>query len=439
LYAPYHGYGGPDGLKRLVDALHQSGIAVLLDVVYNHLGPSGNYLSQYGPYFTDRFRTPWGEAVNFCEAGSDEVRNYFIDNAVMWLRDYHFDGLRLDAVHAIMDTSAVHFLEELAVRVRDLEGELGRPLWLIAESDWNDPRVIRPIEAGGYGLSAQWSDDYHHAIHTVLTGERSGYYADFGTLRQLAKAIEKGFVYDGQHSVYRGRRHGRELDPALKSKLICCLQNHDQIGNRATGNRITSQMSMDRVKIGAALVLLGPFTPLLFQGEEWGASTPFAYFTNHQEAELARAVSEGRRREFAAFGWFPASIPDPQDRATFERSKLNWAEAAESPHREMLEWYRQLIALRRNSRELQSTEAKVTLNEAEEVLVMQRGGIAVMCNFSSCVRTVRPGGGADLLLRSSADTMHQGDASVLSPSSVTVVAVRSEAPALSAEAEFATA
>ena len=346
LFAPHHSYGGPTGLVRFVDACHGRGLAVLFDVVYNHLGPSGNYLAQFGPYFTDRYTTPWGAAVNFDGPGSDEVRRFFIDNAMMWLRDYHGDGLRLDAVHAIVDTSAWHFLEQLKSEVDTLARDQGRPLVVIAESDLNDPRLVTPRQYGGYGLDAQWNDDFHHALHAVLTGERAGYYSDFGELSDLAHAVRHGFVYDGRYSRHRGRRHGRRPDGLASRRFLGYLQNHDQVGNRAGGERSSALMSLSRLKIAAALVLLSPFVPLLFQGEEWGASTPFQYFTDHPDAELGQAVSNGRRREFAASGWDEAEVPDPQDPATFRRSQLDWSERDRAPHAELLDWHRRLIALR---------------------------------------------------------------------------------------------
>src|SRR5581483_2227531 len=298
LYAAHHAYGGPDGLKRLVDACHGRGLAVLLDVVYNHLGPSGNYLARYGPYFTDRHRTPWGDAVNYDDAGSNEVRRFVVDNALMWLRDYRIDGLRLDAVHAIYDSSATHVLEELQKEVDALSAREQRPLVLIAESDLNDPRLVRAREAGGYGLAAQWSDDFHHAVHALLTGERQGYYEDFGRMADLAAALERAFVYAGRRSAHRGRRHGRTPIGIPAQRFVAFAHNHDQIGNRAQGDRLSHLAGTRRAMIAAALVLTSPFVPLLFQGEEWGASTPFLYFTDHDDPDLARAVSEGRRREF---------------------------------------------------------------------------------------------------------------------------------------------
>ncbi|HEY8324886.1 MAG TPA: malto-oligosyltrehalose trehalohydrolase, partial [Ktedonobacterales bacterium] len=312
LYAPQNTYGGPDGLKRLVDACHARGLAALLDVVYNHLGPSGNYLSRFGPYFTDEYKTPWGMAINLDGAGSDEVRRFLCDNALMWLRDYHFDGLRLDAIHALYDRSATHLLEQMASEVAALEAQTGRHFALIAESDLNDPRVVRSREAGGFGLAAQWSDDFHHALQAALTGERDGYYADFGSLADVAHAWRHAYVYEGRYSVARQRWHGRPTGGLPASRFVVFSQNHDHIGNRKLGERTAALLSPGRLRIAAALVCLAPYIPLLFQGEEWGASAPFLYFTDHQDAALGQAVREGRRREFAAFGWAPERIPDPQ-------------------------------------------------------------------------------------------------------------------------------
>lgn len=385
LYAPHHEYGGPEGLKRLVNASHESGLSVILDVVYNHLGPAGNYLGRFGPYFTHHYATPWGEAVNLDGPDSDEVRRFFIDNALMWLRDYHMDGLRIDAIHAILDTSAVHFLEQLADEVETLEAELGRHLILIAESDLNDPRGVRPREIGGYGLDAQWNEDFHHALHAALTREQSGYYQDFGRLADLAKVLTQGFVYDGRYSRYRHRRHGRTAAGISGHRFIGCLQNHDQVGNRALGERTSHLLSPEQLKIGAALVLAGPFVPMLFQGEEWGASTPFLYFTEHAETELGEAVKRGRREEFAAFGWNPDDIPDPQAEETFIKSKLDWDELKRTPHHALLDWHRSLIRLRRRLPALtdgRMENTSVHSDEAARWLVMTRGSVSVVCNFS---------------------------------------------------------
>ncbi len=385
LNAPHHAYGGPDALKRLVNACRRRGLAVILDVVYNHLGPDGNYLRMFGPYFTGRYSTPWGEAVNLDGPESDQVRRFFIDNALMWFRDYHMDGLRIDAVHAIFDTSAVHFLEQLAAETRKLEAELDRPLLLIAESDLNDPRIIRSPEAGGYGIHAQWNEDFHHALHAVLTGEQDGYYQDFGQLEDLASVLTRGFVYDGKYSKYRRRFHGRSAVDLPAHRFICCLQNHDQIGNRAAGDRISRSISQGLLKIGAAVVLTSPFIPMLFQGEEWAASTPFLYFTDHQDPDLAEAVRKGRREEFAGFDWEPHQIPDPQSEQTFRKSKLNWNELSKSPHNEMFQWHRSLIRLRRNTPDLLNDDlnnARVDFDEKRRWMIIKRNHAITACNFS---------------------------------------------------------
>jgi maltooligosyltrehalose trehalohydrolase len=386
LYAPHHAYGTPDDLKALVNACHTKGLAVLLDVVYNHFGPVGNYVDRFGPYLTSAYKTPWGSAVNLDHTGSYEVRRFFSDNALMWLRDYHFDGLRLDAVHAFIDHSAIHFLEYLATEVDAFASQIGRHLVLIAESDLNDPRIVRSREAHGYGIDAQWSDDFHHALHAVLTGERSGYYEDFGSLAQLAKALQHAYVYDGIYSRHRGRIHGRPAIGLPEHRFLGYAQNHDQIGNRARGERLGHLVSLGRQKIAAALVLLSPFVPMLFQGEEFGASSPFLYFSQHEEPEIARLVSEGRKREFAAFGWDPDQIPDPQDPETFQRSKLNWDELDKEPHATLLEWHKHLIELRRNH---PASKVDVTIDESAQSLVMKRGDIEVACNLNTGSITIR--------------------------------------------------
>ncbi|HEX8802634.1 MAG TPA: malto-oligosyltrehalose trehalohydrolase, partial [Acidimicrobiales bacterium] len=391
LWAPHAAYGGPDGLKRLVDACHARGLGVVLDVVYNHVGPGGNVLGRYGPYFTARHRTNWGDAVNVDGPGSDAVRAFIVDNALMWLRDHHIDGLRLDAVHAILDDSATHVLEQLAGAVRRLAAQLGRPLWLIAESDRNDPRYVRPPVAGGYGLDAAWADEWHHALHAVLTGERDGYYEDFGSLALLAKALRQAWVYDGTYSPHRDRVHGRPPTGLDGDRFVVSAQNHDQIGNRARGERLAHLVSSGRAAAAAALLLTAPFTPLLFQGEEWGASTPFLYFTDHADPGLGRAVSDGRRREFAAFGWDPADVPDPEDPATFARSRLRWDEAGRSPHAALLDWHRRLVALRRARPELTDgrlAAVDVAFDEGEGWLVIGRGAVSVAVNLAGGARSV---------------------------------------------------
>jgi maltooligosyltrehalose trehalohydrolase len=429
LWAPHHAYGGPEGLKCLVDACHARGLAVILDVVYNHLGPAGNYLARFGPYSTDRYRTPWGDAVNLDGPGSDEVRRFFCDNALMWLRDYHMDGLRVDAAHAIVDTSAVHVLEQLVEEVDALEAALGRHLVLIAESDLNDPRVIRPRDAGGYGIDAQWADDFHHALHTVLTGERDGYYADFGTLADLAKALEQAFVYDWRYSSFRRRWHGKSPAGLSGHRFVVCLQNHDQIGNRARGDRSSHLVGVERLKIGAALVLTAPFIPLLFQGEEWGASTPFQYFTDHDDPELARSVSEGRRREFAAFGWRPEDVPDPQAPGTFERSKLDWSEPGREPHASLLDWHRQLIRLRRELAVLSDgrlDRLRVRFDEAARWLAVDRGSVVVACNLGKQpVRVPLERSGLRVRLASGGGVELAAKGAELAPESVAVLVAES--------------
>ncbi len=384
LWAPHAAYGGPDGLKRLVDACHARGLGVILDVVYNHLGPDGNYLPQFGNYFTDRHHTPWGQALNFDGPDSDEVRRFVIDNALMWLRDYHMDALRLDAADLIMDNSAVHILEQMAEEVQMLENQTRRQRYLIAESDLNAPRMIRPPDIGGYGLDAHWCDDFHHALHTVLSGESTGYYRDFGEIAQLAKSLTNAYVYDGEYSSFRQRTHGRPPTDVPAYRFVCFLQNHDQIGNRARGDRISHITRMDRAKIGAALVLTAPFIPMLFMGEEWAASTPFLYFTDHTDQELGQAITQGRRKDFAYFGWEPDEVPDPQSLETFERSMLNWDEVNHKPHAGVLKWYQDLIALRARLPYLSDGSFEfinVDFDEDESWLVMTRGPVLVAVNF----------------------------------------------------------
>lgn len=346
-FAPQNSYGGPKGLKRLVDACHRNGLAVILDVVYNHLGPEGNYLGDFGPYFTDRYRTPWGDAVNLDGPCSDEVRRYFVENALSWLRNYHIDGLRLDAVHHIYDFGARHFLKELATAVRREERRTGRALAIIAESDLNDPRLVTSPERGGDGLDAQWCDDFHHALHALLTGERSGYYADFGEVSHLARALSDGYVYTGQHSRHRCRRHGAPpfLIPAFR--FIVSGQNHDQVGNRAGGERLTTLVSREKLRLAAATVMLSPFVPLLFMGEEYGETVPFPYFVSFADQELVEAVRLGRREEFEGFGWEGVSIPDPQNEETFRRGVIDPERRHDPQHAELFSFYRELIRLRR--------------------------------------------------------------------------------------------
>ncbi len=390
-YAVHEPYGGPEGLKRFVDACHDRGLGVVMDVVYNHLGPAGNYLAEFGPYLTDAHTTPWGAAVNLDREGSDEVRRYVLDNALMWLRDYHVDGLRLDAVHALVDERATHLLEELSVEVEALAAQLRKPLFLVAESDLNDARMVASREAGGQGLDAQWADDVHHALHANLTGETAGYYADFHGLPQLAKALTGVFVHDGTWSSFRGRRHGRPVPTTFSgARFVAYLQDHDQVGNRATGDRITATLSDGLLKVGAALVLTSPYTPMLWMGEEWAAGTPWQFFSDH-EGELGEAVRRGRRAEFARHGWAMEEIPDPQAESTMRASTLDWSELDDERHAAHLAWTRDLIALRRQRPELSDgrrDRVAVTCAEDGTWLVLCRSTVAVVCNLGRERQTV---------------------------------------------------
>ena len=416
LFAPFAPYGTPAELAAFVNACHAHGLAVLLDVVYNHLGPDGNYLAHYGPYFTDRYRTGWGAAINYDGPHSDQVRRFVIDNALMWLRDYGFDGLRLDAVHAIFSFEAVHVLEELSIAVKALGKELRRSFVLIAESDLNDPRLVHALASGGYGLDAHWSDDFHHAIHRYFTGESNGYYADFQGLRDVATALRDGYVYQGQYSVHRGRRHGRAPLGVAAHQLVVSAQNHDQVGNRAQGERLSMLLEVPELKAIAALTLLAPFVPLLFQGEEWGAHTPFLYFTDHQDQELGRMVAEGRTREFSAFGW-QGPVPNPQDPATFARSKLDWSELSEPSHAELLDWYRQLIRLRRDQvkmpaeSRIDSPKPEIKFDAAADWLTFVHNGVLAIFNLGDVPRRISlPHGEWKLTLRSDAEAERAIDA-----------------------------
>ncbi|MFH1801173.1 MAG: malto-oligosyltrehalose trehalohydrolase [Candidatus Omnitrophota bacterium] len=345
LYAVQNGYGGPDGLKKLVDACHRAGLAVCMDVVYNHLGPEGNYLHGYGPYFTKKYHTPWGDALNYDDAHNGPVRRFVIDNALYWITEYHMDALRLDAVHGIFDHGKKHILQELNERVQAQARKLGRPVHVIAESDLNDSRIIRSLKQKGYGLAGQWSDDFHHAVHACLTGERSGYYEDFGRLGDIAKALRDGFVYDGKYSVFRKRQHGNSVHDLDPRKLVTCVQNHDQVGNRAFGERLSTLADFQKQKLAAVLLLLSPNTPLIFMGQEYGEKAPFQYFIDHGDPDLVRAVREGRTKEFASFGW--KEIPDPDAKKTFRDSKLTWTYQGANKQGYLWRLYRDLIMLRK--------------------------------------------------------------------------------------------
>jgi maltooligosyltrehalose trehalohydrolase len=395
--AVHEPYGGPDAFKRFVDACHARGLGVLLDVVYNHLGPSGAYLDRFGPYFAGR--TIWGPALNLDGPDSDEVRRYVIDNALSWLRDYHLDGLRLDAVHALVDRGATHLLEALAADVDALAVGLRRPLHLIAESDLNDPKLVTSREAGGYGLAAQWCDDLHHALHVALTGETAGYYRDFGAPGALATTLRRAFFHAGTWSSFRDRTHGRPIDPRRHPghRFLIYLQNHDQIGNRARGDRMTATISPARMLCGAAIVLCSPYTPMIFMGEEWAATTPWQFFASFPDPALAAAVRDGRREEFAEHGWGATDVPDPMDPATVRDSTLRWAELDEPAHQQVFDTYRALIALRRTHPELADPRLDhFTVEAGDSWLVLHRGERRVIVNLGTTEATIpldRPAAG----------------------------------------------
>ncbi len=349
-YTVHEGYGGPAAYRRFVDACHAHGLAVVQDVVYNHLGPSGNYLPRFGPYLHDASANTWGDSVNLDEP---EVRRYVLDNLAIWFDDFHVDGLRLDAVHALVDDPDDHILRDMAIETDARSAHLRRPLTLIAESDLNDPRLILPREAGGYGLTAQWSDDHHHAIHAAISGESAGYYADFATRDALPTTSQRGFLHAGTYSSFREREHGHPIPADVPAwRLVTCAQNHDQIGNRAAGDRLSALVDVELLAVTAVLNLTSPFTPMLFMGEEWGATTPWQFFTSHPEPELGRATAEGRLAEFVKMGWDESVVPDPQDLATLERSRLDWRELSDDGHARLLAMHRELIALRRATPEL---------------------------------------------------------------------------------------
>jgi maltooligosyltrehalose trehalohydrolase len=386
-YTVHEAYGGPAAYQRFVDAAHGAGLAVIQDVVHNHLGPSGNYLPEYGPYLRSAQRNTWGDSVNLDEAA---VRSFIVENALMWMRDYRVDGLRLDAVHALVDDADVHILQELAVATDALAAHVGRPLTLIAESDMNDPTLILPREAGGYGLTAQWSDDWHHAVHVAVTGETAGYYADFADPEALVKVWTRGFYHDGTFSSFRERAHGKPIPADVPSwRLVTFAQDHDQIGNRATGDRLSQTLSLERLAVTAVLTLTAPGTPMLFMGEEWGARTPWQFFTSHPEPELGEATARGRVAEFARMGWDESVVPDPQDPRTYERSKLDWSEPEAGDHARLLELYRRLAHLRRERPELTDPDAAQLSGRVVggttvdgRVYRLSRGRLEILVNLS---------------------------------------------------------
>jgi len=402
LFAPHEPYGGPEAMKRFVDACHAHGISVIVDVVYNHFGPVGNYTSKFGPYLTEKHKTPWGDAVNLDEGGSDEVRRFFCDNAIMWARDYHCDGLRFDAIHAYIDLSAINFMEQLSLEMERLSATVGREFILIAESDLNDPRIVRPREANGYGMDAQWSDDFHHSLFTLLYDKEPGmgYYDDFGSMADLHKALKHAFVYDGKYSGYRKCKHGRPAEGLSAHHFVHFDQNHDQVGNRAFGERIEHLCGMDAAKVALGIVLTAPYVPMLFMGEEFATSAPFLYFADHDDEEMRRAVAEGRKRDFAQFG-FGDDVPNPEDIKTFTDSKLRWNEVTESKHAEMLAWTKDLIKLRRCTVALNDGtlhNLRVSSDDAHRILVMQRDEMRMLTNLGKESYTFRLLGGEELTL-----------------------------------------
>lgn len=418
IYAPQNSYGGPEGLKKLVDACHREGLAVCLDVVYNHLGPEGNYLHGFGPYFTNKYHTPWGDAVNFDGPHSDGVRRFVLDNALYWVTEYHIDALRLDAVHGIFDLSAKHILAELKDAVCEQASRLGREVMVIAESDLNDTRIIQSRAQGGYGLDGQWSDDFHHAVHATLTGEKAGYYRDFGGLEDILKAIMEGFVYDGKYSVCRKRRHGNSAKGFPREAFVVSIQNHDQVGNRAFGDRLSVLVSFEKQKLAAGLLMLSPATPLIFMGEEYGETANFQYFIDHGDAHLVRSVRDGRKKEFEGFGW--DDIPDPADKTTFLSSKLKWDLLGKKKHKQMFTFYKDLIDFRKRISgarvdALKFKDARILGGGAGLVMNYRKKGKALGMFFSfsgTSVDWVPKAGGRWKILMDSSDPRYGGSREV---------------------------
>lgn len=401
-YAVQESYGGPVGLKKMIDTCHQNGIAVLLDAVYNHLGPEGNYLSQYGPYFTDKYQTPWGSAINFDDKYSDEVRNFFIENALMWLKEYHFDGLRLDAIHEIIDRGARHFLKELSLEVDKLENRTGRNLILIAESDLNDIKIINSYEKGGFGLEGQWVDDFHHSLHSILTGELEGYYKDYGSIAHLAKSLKQAFVYDGAYSKFRKKTVGNNPSQLPPSKFIISIQNHDQVGNRLLGDRLTGMVTLEQLKLAAGIMLVSPFIPMLFMGEEFAEDRPFHYFVSHGDPNLVNAVRAGRKREFEYFyDGGEGEFSDPQAAETFNDSKLNWEFQKDPNKTAVFNFYKKLIALKKSGlfKAFSNKEKQIEFSEEKQYIkIYAKAAINLFAVFNfkdEILETDLPGGNFD--------------------------------------------
>jgi maltooligosyltrehalose trehalohydrolase len=387
-FAVHHAYGAHVGLKRVVDAAHQLGIAVILDVVYNHVGPEGNYLNEYGPYFTTKYQSFWGNAMNFDDAYSYGVRNFYWQNALMWLEDFHIDGLRMDAVHAIWDFGAKHFIQELMQKVRALEKALNKTKVIIAELDLNNPRYIDPEQRGGYAMDGQWIDEFHHALHALLTGEVNGYYEDFGKAFHLSKALRDSYVYTGEYSVHRKKYFGARPVDHPYSQFVVFSQNHDQIGNRMLGDRLTTQLSLEALKLAAATVLLSPHVPLLFMGEEYGEKKPFQYFISHLDEELVEQVRKGRKEEFSYFKW-SGEVPDPQSEDTFEQCVLSW-KTEEGEGRRLFHFYRELIALRKNHPAFHADERNsvevLDMGEKKIIAFTRKGNndvVLILLNFNA--------------------------------------------------------
>lgn len=401
-YAVQESYGGPEGLKKMIDTCHQRGIAVLLDAVYNHLGPEGNYLSQFGPYFTEKYKTPWGSAINFDDKYSDEVRNFFIQSALMWQEEFHLDGLRLDAIHEIIDRGARHFLKELSLNVDEVEKQTGRKFILIAESDLNDTKIINPYEKGGFGLEGQWVDDFHHSIHSILTGEIEGYYKDYGAIAHLAKSFKQAFVYDGIYSKFRKRTVGNSPSGLDPSKFVISIQNHDQVGNRLLGDRLTRMVSTEQLKLAAGVMLVSPYIPMLFMGEEFAEDRPFQYFVSHGDQDLVKAVREGRKREFEYFyDKGEGEFLDPQDEETFKASWINWDFQEDQNKITIFNFYKKLISLKRSGAFIafRSKEKQIEFSEKEKYIkIMAKEGqnLFTVFNFKGeMLETEIPGGNFD--------------------------------------------
>ena len=414
-YAAQASYGGPEGLKKMVDACHREEIAVILDAVYNHMGPEGNYLSQFGPYFTDKYQTPWGSALNYDDKHSDHVREFFLQNALMWMDEYRFDGLRLDAIHEIIDRGANHFLKELSKRTDELEERSGRSKVLIAESDLNDTKIINSYEKGGFGIEAQWVDDFHHSLHTLLTQEKGGYYKDFGTIKHLAKSYKQAFIYDGIYSEFRKRKVGNRPEGLPASKFVICIQNHDQVGNRMLGDRLSQLVSYEAQKLAAGVVLTAPFVPMLFMGEEFGEDQPFQYFVSHGDPDLVKAVQEGRKKEFEYFVNVDGDFPDPQSEETFNNSKLNWNFEEDSHKKTIFSFYKELIKLRKSEflNVMRNSEIESEADEENMVLKISAKGeksYFIAFNFSSQSQNIKlPSTSKDLnVILASADKKWNG-------------------------------